>query len=178
LDDYQQYLKYRKPPGSGYAQKANKKNVWVPTEDGGYQPAVVVDENDPNVTVVQLAKDESVRGPFELEGGRQTPLWRRDLSSPPIPSQRLPSLPGEDLREGQGPRHEPRQVRRCWCGSSRLSSSLTDFKAFDVSPSVTFVPRPLLLPLLIVFVSFVSYLSSQRTALSLVTSLRPPCSTT
>jgi hypothetical protein len=61
LDDYQTYLKYRKPAGTGYAQKANKKNVWVPTETGGYEGAVVVDEADPNVTVVQLSKNEAVR---------------------------------------------------------------------------------------------------------------------
>lgn len=61
LDDYQTYLKYRKPATAGYAQKPNQKNVWVPTDDGGYQPAVVIDESDDAVTVVQLAKDESVR---------------------------------------------------------------------------------------------------------------------
>lgn len=61
LDDYQTYLKYRKPPGTGYNQKPGKKNVWVPTESGGYEGAVVVDESDANVTVVQLTKDESVR---------------------------------------------------------------------------------------------------------------------
>lgn len=61
LDDYQQYLKYRKPPNSAFTQVPNKKNVWVPTEQGGFQQAVVVDESDDKVTVVQLVKDESVR---------------------------------------------------------------------------------------------------------------------
>jgi len=59
LDDYQTYLKYRRPPGAGYSQVPNKKNVWVPSDEAGYQPGTVVDESDANVTVVQLAKDQS-----------------------------------------------------------------------------------------------------------------------
>jgi len=105
LDDYQSYLKYRKPAGSGFAQVrwfrlsrpvllwsgsceesalpplasvflrfhisniiycqvANKKNVWVPNDEGGYSHAVVIDESDPNVTVVQVVKNEAVRLSF------------------------------------------------------------------------------------------------------------------
>jgi myosin heavy subunit len=66
LDDYQTYLQYRKPPGTGYKVIDGQKNVFVPDGHGAYKIATVVDDTDPQITVVTMV-DNGEEKFFEKE---------------------------------------------------------------------------------------------------------------
>jgi myosin heavy subunit len=58
LDDYTTYLKYRRPPGFVFKQVDGKKNVWIPDGNGSFRVAVVLQDQDDSVVVVQLPETQ------------------------------------------------------------------------------------------------------------------------